>query len=113
MSPCRRRRSPRSAPAGRKKRPSATTWLKGVPSLRVGPAGTDRLRPAYLIPIPPLDGSRVLMGLLPYNLSEKYALIEPYSFFLLMGLIWFNVIGNIIWPIAGFILNLLGIYNSG
>lgn len=66
-----------------------------------------------LIPIPPLDGSRVLMGLLPYNLSEKYALIEPYSFFLLMGLIWFNVIGNIIWPIAGFILNLLGIYNSG
>ncbi|MDI6758893.1 MAG: site-2 protease family protein [Candidatus Omnitrophota bacterium] len=62
-----------------------------------------------LIPIPPLDGSRVLMGLLSHELSAKYALIEPYAFIILMVLVWLGVIGNIIWPIIGLILGLLGI----
>ena len=36
-----------------------------------------------LIPIPPLDGSRVLMGLLPAQLSEQYAAFERYGFIVL------------------------------
>ena len=35
-----------------------------------------------LIPIPPLDGSRVLMGLLPQDMASGYAKIEPYGFFI-------------------------------
>lgn len=61
-----------------------------------------------LIPIPPLDGSRIVMGLLPQELSEQYARIEPYGFIILMLLIWLNVINVIIWPIINVILNMLG-----
>ncbi len=44
-----------------------------------------------LVPIPPLDGSKVLLPLLPYHLQEKYLRLEPYGmmlviFFMLLGL---------------------------
>lgn len=38
-----------------------------------------------LLPIPPLDGSRVLMGLLPYNLSVEYSKFEPYGFLIIFA----------------------------
>ena len=41
-----------------------------------------------LIPIPPLDGSRVLMEFLPYNLKYKLAKLEPYGFFIVIILLW-------------------------
>ncbi|MDD5432880.1 MAG: site-2 protease family protein [Candidatus Omnitrophica bacterium] len=62
-----------------------------------------------LIPIPPLDGSRVLAGLLPDDLSYRYSQIEPYSFVILMVLIWLGIFGWIVWPIVEFILRLLGV----
>jgi Zn-dependent protease len=62
-----------------------------------------------LIPIPPLDGSRILMGLLPSDLAFKYALIEPYSFIILMLLIWLGAFGNIVYPVVELILRLLGV----
>ena len=43
-----------------------------------------------LIPIPPLDGSNILMGLLPDDLARKYSAISKYGMFLLMGLILFG-----------------------
>lgn len=39
-----------------------------------------------LLPLPPLDGSRVLMGLLPERMASSYARIEPYGMFILLGL---------------------------
>jgi len=62
-----------------------------------------------LIPIPPLDGSRILMGILPEPLASQYASIERYGFILLMVLIWSGVFNNLVWPIVGFLLRLLGI----
>lgn len=62
-----------------------------------------------LIPIPPLDGSRILMGILPGELSFRYALIEPYGFIILILLLWLGILGYLIWPIVGYILGLLGI----
>jgi len=62
-----------------------------------------------LIPIPPLDGSRILMGILPQNLAYKYSLFEPYGFILLIALLWLGVFGRIIWPMVTLILKLLGI----
>jgi len=62
-----------------------------------------------LIPIPPLDGSRILMGILPEPLASQYASIERYGFILLMVLIWSGVFNNLVWPIVGFLLRLMGI----
>lgn len=62
-----------------------------------------------LIPIPPLDGSRILMGLLPQNLASGYLRIEPYGFIILILLLWLGVLGRIIWPVIEFILRLLGV----
>jgi Zn-dependent protease len=62
-----------------------------------------------LIPIPPLDGSRILMGLLPNELARKYVRIERYSFIILILLIWTRALGLIIWPVIGLILRLMGI----
>ncbi len=62
-----------------------------------------------LIPIPPLDGSRILAGILPPDLASQYSLIEPYGFIILILLLWLGVFGRIIWPIVNIILRLMGI----
>ena len=62
-----------------------------------------------LIPIPPLDGSRILLGLLPDPLAAQFIAIERYSFFLIILLIWTGVINSIVWPAVSFILKLLGV----
>jgi Zn-dependent protease len=41
-----------------------------------------------LIPIPPLDGSKILMGFLPEKAQENFARIEPYGFLLLVFLLF-------------------------
>jgi Zn-dependent protease len=48
-----------------------------------------------LFPLPPLDGGRILVGLLPYRQAELISRIEPFGFFIVMGL----VIGNILGPL--------------
>lgn len=63
-----------------------------------------------LLPLPPLDGSRVAMGLLPYNLSAEYAKIEPYGFIIIFALLWMGIINTVIWPIVIFLANLLGVH---
>jgi Zn-dependent protease len=62
-----------------------------------------------LMPLPPLDGSRIMMGLLPYNLGVEYAKIEPYGFIIIFGLLWIGAINTVIWPVVIFLANLLGV----
>lgn len=62
-----------------------------------------------LVPIPPLDGSRILMGLLPSNLSSRYATLEPYGFIIVMLLVGLGMFDYIIWPMVILILGLLRI----
>ncbi|MCM8795532.1 MAG: site-2 protease family protein [Candidatus Omnitrophica bacterium] len=57
-----------------------------------------------LVPIPPLDGSRVVIGFLPQKIAYRYAMIEPYGFIILMFLVWTGLLGYLIWPIVEFIL---------
>ena len=45
-----------------------------------------------LIPIPPLDGGRVLTSLLPPRLGYKFSQIEPYGFFIVMALLLTHVL---------------------
>ncbi|HHF7365030.1 TPA: site-2 protease family protein [Legionella bozemanae] len=52
-----------------------------------------------LLPIPPLDGSRVVSSLLPPKQAMAYAKIEPYGFFILILLVFTGVLGMILTPI--------------
>ena len=61
-----------------------------------------------LIPIPPLDGSRVLAGILPEELARAYARIEPYGFFIIMILAATGILGLFVWPVIALVLGLLG-----
>ncbi len=51
-----------------------------------------------LIPIPPLDGSRVVSSLLPSRLARVYDSIEPYGFMILIVLMLSHVLSNILSP---------------
>ncbi len=52
-----------------------------------------------LIPVPPLDGSKILMGLLPPAQALSYARLEPYGFIILLVLIMTNVFDVVLFPI--------------
>ena len=60
-----------------------------------------------LLPIPPLDGSRVLYGLLPRGMDDKYLSIERYGMFILFALLFAGALDRIIYPISMSILRLL------
>lgn len=59
-----------------------------------------------LIPLPPLDGGRVASGLLPKEWARVYDRIEPYGFWILLGLIVTNILGLILWPPVSILLGL-------
>lgn len=65
-----------------------------------------------LIPIPPLDGSRILISILPANLTKQYAAIERYGFIILFILLYFRFFDYIIWPIVNLLLAILKIESS-
>lgn len=60
-----------------------------------------------LLPIPPLDGSKILMGILPPQAAYSYAKLEPFGFLLVLGLFFTGVIGWLIMPIVSFSTRLL------
>ncbi|MBP6406966.1 MAG: site-2 protease family protein [Ramlibacter sp.] len=47
-----------------------------------------------LFPLPPLDGGRVLVGLLPWRQAQAVSRIEPYGFFIVLGLVLLGVVGS-------------------
>ncbi len=58
-----------------------------------------------LIPIPPLDGSRVLMQLLPYEYQYKLASLERYSFIILIAIMATPILGYILIPLEKLVLH--------
>jgi Zn-dependent protease len=53
-----------------------------------------------LIPIPPLDGGRVVAGVLPKQVAWSYMRIEPYGMWIILALLVSGVLGKILWPIV-------------
>jgi Zn-dependent protease len=45
-----------------------------------------------LFPLPPLDGGRVLTSILPHKYAYKFAQLEPYGFFIVLALVYFNLL---------------------
>lgn len=60
-----------------------------------------------LIPIPPLDGSGVLMGFLSEESAQRYDRLRPYGFIIVLGLVYLGLLQVIIRPIQIFILTLI------
>ena len=60
-----------------------------------------------LIPIPPLDGSRVAIGFLPPRLISPYLSLERYGFIIIFGLLWLGALDYILGPIASLLLRFL------
>ncbi|NPA94967.1 MAG: site-2 protease family protein [Thermodesulfobacteria bacterium] len=60
-----------------------------------------------LIPIPPLDGSKVLAGILPRNMLHHYEALERYGFIILLVLIFTGVTDRIIVPLINYANRLL------
>lgn len=66
-----------------------------------------------MIPIPPLDGSRVLSAFLPPRLAYTYNRLEPYGLFILLGMMFLGMLGPIIsgpyQALQGYLLQLVGL----
>jgi len=60
-----------------------------------------------LIPIPPLDGSRIVVGFLPPDLARSYLKLERFGFLIIFGLLWLGALDNVVWPLANGLLRLL------
>lgn len=52
-----------------------------------------------LLPIPPLDGGRVLISILPHRLAYQFARIEPYGFFVLLALLFLGALRYWVLPV--------------
>jgi Zn-dependent protease len=62
-----------------------------------------------LVPIPPLDGGRIVIGLLPTRASQAYARLEPYGFFVVMALVVTGLLGKLMQPIVGALIAMLAL----
>lgn len=61
-----------------------------------------------LLPLPPLDGSRVVNALLPPRLAYRYGQLEPYGLPILLVLLITGLLGKILWPLITLVLLWLG-----
>lgn len=76
------------------------------PMILMGIAGIEInviLMVLNLLPLPPLDGGRMAVSLLPHRIANYFARIEPYGFMILLVLLISGVLGVIIWPLITFI----------
>ena len=62
-----------------------------------------------LIPIPPLDGSKILMGVASERVQHLLAPLEPYGFFIIIGLFYLGILDPLIALFRGIIAALIGI----
>jgi Zn-dependent protease len=57
-----------------------------------------------LLPIPPLDGGRIAVSLLPHHLAYRFARLERFGFPILLVLLFTGILGTVLWPgVAGFL----------
>lgn len=74
----------------------------------VGISANGVLMVLNLLPLPPLDGGRVLTGVLPNHLALKVARIEPYGIIILMVLLLTGQLQKILLPALDLVRSALG-----
>ncbi len=62
-----------------------------------------------MIPIPPLDGSRLVLSLLPLSAARYYSQLEIYGILIVFVLLSLGVLDHIIWPAVFYLAKLLGV----
>lgn len=80
------------------------------PMLLMGEAGIEInviLMVLNLLPLPPLDGGRMAVSLLPHRLAHHFARIEPYGFMILLLLLFTGMLGTIIGPSIMFTIQMV------
>lgn len=60
-----------------------------------------------LIPVPPLDGSRIITGFASAQIALFFHKIEPYGFFIILLLFYLGIIPKLVFPTSNILLNLL------
>lgn len=83
-----------------------------VPMLRMADAGMQinaALMLLNLLPIPPLDGGRIAVSLLPGRLAWQFSRLEPYGFPILLVLLFTGLLGAVLWPLIAWFRYLLAI----
>lgn len=60
-----------------------------------------------LLPLPPLDGGRIAVSLLPYHLARPFAQIERYGFVILIVLLFTGLLSKILSPLISLVYGLL------
>ncbi len=75
---------------------------------RAGVAWNVGLMVLNLLPILPLDGGRIVAGLLPRQLSYSYSRMEPYGLFIVLGLAVAGILGTILSPLYSITYRALG-----
>jgi Zn-dependent protease len=60
-----------------------------------------------LLPLPPLDGGRIAVSLLPHRAAWRFAQLEPYGMFILLALLFTGVLETILGPLRGLFLMLM------
>ena len=88
------------------------------PMLLMGIAGIEInliLMVLNLLPLPPLDGGRVVESLLPHSLAYQFSRVEPYGMMILLVLLFSGVLGAIVLPMINFIklimVSFFGLYD--
>lgn len=73
----------------------------------VSGAGINLVLAAFnMIPIPPLDGSRIVASFLPFEMARQYLSIERYGFMIILGLLWLGWLRPL-FDLMGRLLNVL------
>ena len=62
-----------------------------------------------LLPLPPLDGGRIVVSLLPHRAAWRFAQLEPWGFPILLLLLFTDVLGMVMKPLAWLVLSLIGL----
>jgi Zn-dependent protease len=93
-----------------------TQWLPDtvytLPLLKMADVGMDvniALMLLNLLPIPPLDGGRIMVSLLPLRQAIAFSRMERFGFPFLLLLLFTGVLSNILWPLMSGMRYLLAI----
>jgi Zn-dependent protease len=62
-----------------------------------------------LIPLGPLDGNKIMFGILPNKLAVQWVEFQRNGTYILMFLIFFNLIGRILGPLVDISMKILGL----
>ena len=84
----------------------------GLPLALMGAAGVFFniiIMVLNLVPLPPLDGGRIVVSLLPHRLAWRFARIEPYGFIIVLALLFTGALGYLLSPAIAMLMSMVAV----